>query len=84
MKYTPRENSRTSRNQAKQRAKNRLGSMRDGAPSTYRTLLAVGDMVELVHLASNGKLRLQLVDENTDKVIDIRDALADADRNDFA
>jgi hypothetical protein len=80
--YSPREQSRTSRAEIRSRMRNRLGANRDSVPSTYRTLLAARDMNELVHLASNGRLRLQLVDEPTGLVISWSNALAEADQSD--
>jgi hypothetical protein len=81
-RYTPREKSRTSRNELKGRIRNQLGAIGDGAPSTYRTLLAAQNLSEMIYLASGDRLKLQLIDTHTDRPVDWRNALAEADRSD--
>ena len=82
--YEPRAQSRTSRKEVKTRMRNRLGTNGEGPPSTYRTLLVAEDMAELLHLASNGRLQLQLIDTHTGHVLDWRNARAEASHDDDA
>jgi hypothetical protein len=81
--YTPRPQSRTSRNDIKKRIRNRLGTGGDGAPSTYRTLLAAQDMAELLYLATDGRLKLELKD-GSGSTLNWLTALGSADRDDSA
>ena len=80
--YTPRPQSRTSRNEIKKRIRNRLGTGGDGAPSTYRTLLAAQDMAELLYLATDGKLTLEL--KSGGNTLNFLTALGAATRDDDA
>jgi hypothetical protein len=81
--YTPRPQSRTSRNEIKKRIRNRLGTGGDGAPSTYRTLLAAQDMAELLYLATDGRLKLELKD-GSGNTLNWLTALGAADHDDSA
>jgi hypothetical protein len=82
--YAPRPQSRTSRASIRARIRNRLGTNGSSAPGTYRTLLVAQDMTELLYLATDGRLQLKVLDTHTDRMIDLRDALAEADRSDLS
>jgi len=68
--YNPRPRSRTSRAELQQVIRRHLGTSSDGATSTRRVLAAASKMAELVYLATDGRLRLELRDVNSDSRID--------------
>lgn len=66
--YNPRPRSRTSRAELQQLIRRHLGTSNDGATSTRRVLTAASKMAELVYLATDGRLRLELHDAGGSRV----------------
>lgn len=77
--YAPRQGTRVSRTTARAQVRKHLGTASDGPPSTRRTLLAASIMAELVHLATDGRLKLVLLDDSNGIAVDYLTAIGAAD-----
>lgn len=62
MGYSERDGSRTLRRQLRSSLRNAIGTSSSEAPNAERAIRAVGYLDEILRLATNGQLRLQIVD----------------------
>ena len=62
MGYFERDGSRTLRRQLRSSLRNAVGTSSDAAPDAERAIRAAGYLDEILRLATNGQLRLQLLD----------------------
>lgn len=77
--YSPRPGTRTRRREIRQDVRNTLGTSGDEAPTARRSLRAGQQLAELIFLATDGQLKLALIDERSGHQIQFGDAISAAD-----